>query len=316
MICNDITVVTTSFNDEKNIKEYLECFFSQTLQPKELIIADGGSSDKTIEIIEEVKERAPFKLNIIKGKKLNIAQGFNLAIKNTNTKFVLVSCIGNFFDRNFIYNLYNNLINENADIAYGPLYGRKENTFSTLYTNAFLQGDKGKFFSTPSNRGVLIKKSIFEKIGYFKENLKYAGEDSDFYINRLSKYKYKIIYVKDAKLYWGTPKTFNEYLKKRNFYCLADMQLWSLKDFFNYTTFLCLFTIISIIVFLLTVLSIIDNNFTMLILFLWSIFYIIFSKRIKTFSLKVFLFRIYDSLVIMYYHLKYIKYFIERNNKG
>ena len=66
MICNDITVVTTSFNDEKNIKEYLECFFSQTLQPKELIIADGGSSDKTIEIIEEVKERAPFKLNIIK----------------------------------------------------------------------------------------------------------------------------------------------------------------------------------------------------------------------------------------------------------
>ena len=27
---------------------------------------------------------------------------------------------------------------------------------------------------------------------------------------------------------------------------MADMQLWSLKDFFNYTTFLCLFTIISI----------------------------------------------------------------------
>ncbi len=54
MTKNDIkiSVVTVTFNSEKTIEDTIRSVLSQTYQPYEYIIADGGSDDRTLEILD------------------------------------------------------------------------------------------------------------------------------------------------------------------------------------------------------------------------------------------------------------------------
>ncbi len=45
-----ISVVIPTYNEEKGIKQCIDSIFANTEQPYEVIVADGGSSDKTVEI--------------------------------------------------------------------------------------------------------------------------------------------------------------------------------------------------------------------------------------------------------------------------
>lgn len=59
-IGNKISVITVVYNDVVHIRETIESFFSQTWANKEYIIIDGGSTDGTVTIIEEYKDRLTY----------------------------------------------------------------------------------------------------------------------------------------------------------------------------------------------------------------------------------------------------------------
>ena len=76
------TFITTVFNEGNSLKEFLSSIKFQSLKPDEIIIVDGGSTDKTPEILNEFKNKNK-KLNIrIIQKTGNIAVGRNEAIRN------------------------------------------------------------------------------------------------------------------------------------------------------------------------------------------------------------------------------------------
>lgn len=54
---NKISVITVVYNDVNHIKATIESFFSQTWPNKEYIIVDGGSTDGTVEIIQQYADR-------------------------------------------------------------------------------------------------------------------------------------------------------------------------------------------------------------------------------------------------------------------
>lgn len=49
------TIITPVFNGERYIAETIESILSQNYSNIEYIIIDGGSTDRTIEIIENIK---------------------------------------------------------------------------------------------------------------------------------------------------------------------------------------------------------------------------------------------------------------------
>ena len=57
---NSISVITVVFNDVKHIRETMESFFSQSWEDKEYIVIDGGSTDGTVDIIQEYSDRLAF----------------------------------------------------------------------------------------------------------------------------------------------------------------------------------------------------------------------------------------------------------------
>lgn len=80
-----ISVVMTSYNGEKYIKEQLESIRNQTLQPDEVTIYDDGSRDNTIKIVEDyIKEFSLDNWTMIQnpenlGWRKNFIQGFQKA---------------------------------------------------------------------------------------------------------------------------------------------------------------------------------------------------------------------------------------------
>ncbi len=68
-----ISVAMASYNGEKFIREQIESILDQTVLPDEIIISDDGSTDKTMEILQEFANLYP---NLIKIYSDNPCKGF------------------------------------------------------------------------------------------------------------------------------------------------------------------------------------------------------------------------------------------------
>ena len=49
--------ITTVFNEENNIEAFIDSVLNQTKSPDEIIIVDGGSTDKTLEILKSIAKK-------------------------------------------------------------------------------------------------------------------------------------------------------------------------------------------------------------------------------------------------------------------
>lgn len=100
-------IVTTTYNDETGIGKYIENILMQTILPVELIIADGGSKDNTCKIINKYSKEFADKIQITlcAAGRLNIAEGFNLAIKSSSEEIIGITGVGNHYPNDYFEKL-------------------------------------------------------------------------------------------------------------------------------------------------------------------------------------------------------------------
>ncbi len=99
-----ISFVTTVLNEENTINLLLESLVAQTKNPDEIIIVDGGSTDRTIDIIQKAKtknQKLKSKLKIIQ-KVGNRSVGRNEGIKKATGNIIVISDAGCVLDRDWI----------------------------------------------------------------------------------------------------------------------------------------------------------------------------------------------------------------------
>ncbi|MDD3001238.1 MAG: glycosyltransferase [Candidatus Riflebacteria bacterium] len=86
-----ISIAMTVYNGEKYISEQLESIAGQTLLPDELVICNDSSTDRSLSVLDELKKRAPFKVNIINHEtNKGYAIAFNTALCKTSGDFVFL----------------------------------------------------------------------------------------------------------------------------------------------------------------------------------------------------------------------------------
>ena len=84
-----LSVALCTYNGEKFIGEQLKSLAVQTLLPDELIIADDGSYDKTMDIVTKFAGKAPFTVNVIQNRKtLGVQQNFAVASRVTKGDYI------------------------------------------------------------------------------------------------------------------------------------------------------------------------------------------------------------------------------------
>ena len=219
----DYTLVCTTYNDSDSIIPFLKNIEEQTQLPSEVVIADGGSKDDTVKIIQDYSDKSKLKIKLLYGKRLNIAQGYNEAIKNAESSAIAVAGVGNLYSKDFFEKLCSTMGETSAEIVYSPISGQENTAFQTTYNSVYLGGKNGQSFPSPSNHGSLVKKNVFEKMGLFYENFRYAGEDSEFYV-RCQKAGIKIALNNEARVFWDTPHSWKEYARQKDVYTVGTMQ--------------------------------------------------------------------------------------------
>jgi glycosyltransferase involved in cell wall biosynthesis len=71
-----LSVAMATFNGETYLPEMLDSLAGQTRPPDELVVRDDGSSDATVQIVEDFAGRAPFEVRVLTGEHLGYAQNF------------------------------------------------------------------------------------------------------------------------------------------------------------------------------------------------------------------------------------------------
>ncbi len=91
---NSISVVVTVCDEETTIEELLTALLGQSRQPQEVIIVDGGSVDKTVQLIKAFqKKHKEFPIRLFKNKS-NIAAGRNFGVKKARSKWIAFTDAG------------------------------------------------------------------------------------------------------------------------------------------------------------------------------------------------------------------------------
>jgi len=197
MFNKKITVVITSYNSEKYLKESISSVLNQTYKNFELIIIDDGSKDKSRKIINFFKTKDKrIKAFFFKKNIGSAAFARNYAIKKSQGAHI------SFLDADDIWlekkletqvnHLNSNTIMSSTLCTYIDKKGNLYSGFFTKYARKFLQniifklGLKGLYIYNPFIlSSVIVKKDILKKI-YFDEDKFIVGvEDLKLWLNIL-----------------------------------------------------------------------------------------------------------------------------------
>jgi len=167
-----LSIVIPVLNEEEYLPLTLSEIKKQNFSDYEIIVADAGSNDKSVEIAKD------FGCIIIKGglpaKGRN--EGARIA-KGDTLLFVDADLV--FLPENFLENVLKVFEERKLKVASFPLCPKGRLLDKIIYTvyNFFVKISQ-RFFAFATNI-ILVKKEVFEAIGGFDEKIK-IGEDHDF----------------------------------------------------------------------------------------------------------------------------------------
>lgn len=183
-----VSIITVVYNGEKYIKDTIESVINQEYPNIEYIIIDGGSTDRTIEIINKYKEN----INIfISEKDEGIYDAMNKGIGLANGDIIGIINSDDYYEENTVRMAVDAFNKSSADIVYGDkLMMDEERKISKKYIIKLPNSLKEVNISSV-HPTVFIKKSVYDKISY---DIKYhVCADREFfyraYINGFRIYK-------------------------------------------------------------------------------------------------------------------------------
>jgi len=227
----EISVIITSYNEEENIRECLDSLLKQDYKNGnfEIIVADGGSLDKTQQIVREIAREHPFIRLVIKTKK-GTAAGRNAGIKASrydHIAFIDADCeapedwlskLADAYrkayqeDENVIAVGGSNIPPEDAEsflIAIGVALDSYLGSFNSAQGRLF---KKPHYVSSLANLNVLYRKGPIIDAGYYDESLFSEAEDADIN-HRLHSIGYKFFFVPGSFVWHKMRPTPRSWLK-------------------------------------------------------------------------------------------------------
>ena len=227
-----ISVIIPTLNEEEYISGILEDLQKQTVRPYEILIIDGGSTDKTQEISRKTKHVQFFTAPKPQGRQRNIAAGIA-----TGEMFLFVDADTR-IEPSFLADSLNEIKKKKLDIAiprYFP-YSEVANgylLFVAHFTN-FLMIIMQKINPFGGACGMFVTKKVFDRTHGFEEKRKI--DDIPMVREAVRYGRYGIISTKVRVserrfLKYGTVKMSVKYFV---LYLLLTVNLYSLADRIDY----------------------------------------------------------------------------------
>ncbi|PIY97332.1 MAG: glycosyltransferase family 2 protein [Candidatus Kerfeldbacteria bacterium CG_4_10_14_0_8_um_filter_42_10] len=229
-----VGIIILNWNGWKDTQECLKSLVQITYSDFFVTVIDNGSDNNEAQRI--ISEFGKFARVISLPKNLGYARGNNFGIQHSlkeGAEAVLLLNNDVVADKNFLNFLVNKLKEDRVGIV-GPkiLYYHEKNriwygggTFHWWTGLAFHYGE-GKLDSPAYNKtrevsfitgcSMLIKKEVFEKIGYLDEEYQLYWEDADF-CYRTFKKCFSLWYVPESRIWHKVSRTIGEGSPKRSY---------------------------------------------------------------------------------------------------
>ena len=210
---NRVSLVITVYNEADTIGQLLDSIKKQTLQLFELIFVDAGSTDGTIEILED--QILPFQVKLIKEKQCYPGKGRNIGAKNATGDVIVFADAGFVFKEDWLECLVKGLT---GDVCFGnwQVYLYKQTGFHKacclIYMDPIVNRN-GSEVREESVASMAVKKDAWNSMEKFAEEYR-CGEDVLF-LKKLLQSDFEINYAMDAQSYWFPPRNIWEVWKKQ-----------------------------------------------------------------------------------------------------
>jgi glycosyltransferase involved in cell wall biosynthesis len=210
-----IALISTVFNEGDDIFAWANSLRTQTHQPDEFVIVDGGSTDGTPERLREAFSTCDFPAPKIIVEKCNIARGRNLAIQNTSAEIIAVTDAGSFPETKWLNEITKPLLaNENIEVCGGCSQPLVQNSFQQLLMKLEgLQSEPQTDLEVyPSSRNTAFRRQAWKDVGGYPEWLTLTAEDAlfNFQLHRLKKI---FSYNPHAIVRWPVRENASDYFK-------------------------------------------------------------------------------------------------------
>ncbi len=186
---DNVSVVIPIFNEEKHIEKLISSISKQdyNLENVEVIFVDGNSTDKTIELLNKAVESTNIQYRIINNPKRLTPISVNMGIKEAKYEIIIRLDAHSEYPENYISKCVYYLNKTGADNV-GCLFdtvgeGKNGKAIENILKSRFGVGNSG--FRTNAQSGYTdtvpygtFKKSLFDRIGYFNEEL-IRSEDNE-----------------------------------------------------------------------------------------------------------------------------------------
>lgn len=178
------SIITVVLNNDKHIERVIKSVDNQTYKNYEYIVVDGGSKDKTQDILKRYEKKIS---KIIIKKDKNLWQAMNRGISASKGEIICIINSDDYFTKNALKIVNKYFQNHNIDYFFGAVKKRK------IFYHFNPESINYKFNCYPSHSiSFFVKKKIHKDLGYYDEDLKFCADYSFFYkLFKSKKYKYK-----------------------------------------------------------------------------------------------------------------------------
>ena len=190
-----ISIITVAFNSQSTIKHTIESVSSQDYDNVEYVLIDGESTDWTLEIIKNCKNKIDY---FISEKDDGIYDAMNKGIQAATGDIIGILNSDDFYPDNFVLSKVAEVFEQtNCDCLYGDLvYVNVSNARKIVR-----YWQSGKFNVSKLKNGWMlphptffVKKEIYEKYGLYNTDLKSAA-DYEMILRLLLKNRILVTYI-------------------------------------------------------------------------------------------------------------------------
>ena len=193
-----ISIITTSYNSQETIFETLKSVNSQSYNNIEHIIVDGGSSDRTLEIVDRFDHVA----QIISERDSGVYEAMNKGIRASSGDIIgFLNSDDYFFSNDIMKEYAEGFRSLSNKIIFGDLQfiSRDNKRRIRSWISSEFSEQKINFGWIPPHPTFYARKELFDNYGDFDESLRFAA-DYDLMIRFLKVFPENNLYLKGYKV--------------------------------------------------------------------------------------------------------------------
>lgn len=219
------SLVTTVFNEINRLDQTISDIEKQTLLPDEILIADAGSTDGTMERLERWKNESSIRISFFVLQGCNIAEGRNEAIRRARNELIVSTDFGCQYNPQWLEGLIKPFDDPEIRVV-GGAFSILHNEVKSLSAKADYVLQNGypvvldRYFSA-SSRSIAYYRSVWEEVGHYKEWLTLAADDTIFW-RQIKARKIRFHLAPEPNVFWLRHTTFKAFAKEAFRYGLGD----------------------------------------------------------------------------------------------